>query len=334
MKPARIFPVAALICLLLIPGQAVYAGAGTEWKTVSGNRLTVRFHGSIEAFANQVLERAETFLAETSDFLGLPWTDEYLIILAGSRDEFIDLQPTIKPAPEWAGALTYPGLRLVLIMTPGAMETGGSRYWSLLRHEMVHLILGDAETRHDTRLPRWFQEGVATYISGEMNLSRLLQLGWAQVSGATPEFINLEFNFPGDPARAGAAYARSYLFIKYISQRFGEDAVARLVAESFSGGGIAAGVNRAFDMSLGELLSGFDQYARVKATWIPVITSTATLWGMITLLFLATWGRKKIQGMRTLKRWDMEEEEEILAATLHGEVFQEDLADEDKPTLH
>lgn len=335
MKMVRCLLIAVLLCLLVLQSGAVAAAEGDSgWKTVSDSRLTVRFRGPSDVLANQVLERAGTFLADTSQFLGLPWLSQYSIIIAGSKDEFVELQPTIRPAPEWAGALTYPALGMVLIMTPGAMETGGTRYWSLLRHEMVHLLLGDAESMYGARFPRWFQEGVATYISGEMNLARLLQLGWAQATGATPDFRELEFTFPSQASHAGAAYARSYLFIRYLSQRFGEDAVARLVAESLQRGGINGGVVAAFDMSLAELLVGFDQYARVKATWIPVITSTATLWGAITLLFVVTWFRKKVQGMRTVLQWEREEEEERLAASLHNETFHEERSHENQRTLH
>jgi hypothetical protein len=319
-----------LLCLLVLqPGSAAASDGDAGWKSVSDTRLTVRYHGTSDVLANQVLQRAGTFLEDTSQFLGLPWQSNYSIVIAGSRDEFVELQPTARPAPEWAGALTYPGLGMVLIMTPGAMESSGTRYWSLLQHEMAHLLLGDAESRHGTRLPRWFQEGIATYVSGEMSLSRLIQLGWAQATGAAPDFRELEYTFPSQPSRAEAAYARSYLFIRYLSHRFGEDAVARVVAESFNRGGINSGVAAAFDVSLAGLLEGFDQYARVKATWIPVITSTATLWGAITLLFLITWFRKKVQGMRTMLQWDREEEEERLAATLQDKKFHEK-----KRTLH
>ncbi len=331
MKTFQYILTSVLLCLSVFQsGAAVAADEDSGWKSVSDPRLTVRFHGPSDVLANQVLERAGTFLTDTSEFLGLPWVGSYSIVLAGSRDEFVKLQPTTKPAPEWAGALTYPGLGMVLIMTPGAMESGGSRYWSILQHEMVHLLLGDAESRHDTRLPRWFQEGVATFVSGEMNLSRLVQLGWAQATGATPDFRELEFTFPNQASQAGAAYARSYLFIKYISQRFGQDAVARLVSESLQRDGINRGAVAAFDMSMAELLAGFDQYARVKATWIPVFTSTATIWGLITLLFFITWSRKKVQGMRTVMQWDREEEEVRLAASLHSKTFHEERSHEER----
>lgn len=322
---------AAVFAFLLLAGSVpCHASNGDQgWRTVSSPRLTVRYHGPSDVLAAQVLKRAGNFLESTSRFLGLPWSHPYTIVIARSREEFVELQPTVIPAPEWAGALTYPDLEMVLIMTPGALDTGGSRYWSLLQHEMVHLILGDAESRYGMRLPKWFEEGVATYISGEMSLSRLIHLGWAQATGSAPDFRDLRFNFPDQPGRAAAAYARSYLFIQYLSRRFGKDAVARLLKDSFSRGGIEKGVPVAFGISYGDLLAGFYQYSRVKATWIPVFTSTATLWGVITILFLVTWFRKKIQGMRTMREWELEEKEEQLAAFLHEEKRHEE-----KRTLH
>jgi len=330
MKMGSCLLAAALLCFT---ATAIHADASAQgdagWNSVSDLRLTVRFRGPSDVLAVQVLKKTEAFLTDTSRFLGLAWATHYTIVIAPSRKEFVELQPTTRPAPEWAGALTYPGLGMVLIMTPGAMNTGGDRYWSLLQHETTHLILGDAEAKYGTILPRWFQEGVATYVSGEMNLSRLLQLGWAQATGATPEFRDLVRDFPSQSSLAGAAYARSYLFIRYITRRFGEDAVARLVEASLREGGINQGAAAAFGVPLSELMAGFDQYARVKATWIPVISSTATIWGLITLLVLVTWTRKKVQGMRTMLQWEREEEMERLAASL-----QEKRSHEEKPTLH
>lgn len=327
-----------LLCVSAwVPHAAAVSYDDGGWRSVSSTLLTVRYRGASDVLANQVLKRTGVFLTDTSQFLGLPWTNQYSVVIARSKEEFIELQPGTRPAPEWAGALTYPGLKMVLIMTPGAMQTAGNRYWSLLQHETAHLLLGDAQARHGVRLPRWFEEGVATYVSGEMNLSRLLQLGYAQATGATPDFRDLEFSFPDRSSQAGAAYARSYLFIKYLTRRFGDDAVALLLMESFQRGGINRGAAAAFDIPLSELLDGFDQYARVKATWIPVGTSTATIWVLITMLVFVSWFRKKVQGMRTVRQWEREEEIERLAASLHSsrnENSREDRSHEKKPTLH
>jgi hypothetical protein len=319
-------PLTGLLCLILV-GFPVYAQSEEEssWLSASSGLMTVRYHTGHEHLAEQVLERADKYLMKASNFLGLEAEGRYLIVIARSKEEFTRLQPSSYAAPEWAGALTYPELDLVLIMSPGSMGLGGGSYWFLVQHEIVHLLLGDAELESGTRLPRWFQEGIATYVSGEMSLARLLRLGWAQVTGAVPSFEQLEVHFPEQADLAEVAYARSFLFIRYLTRRFGNGAVAGLVRESLKLGGVDEGARAAFGIPLEEILEGFRQYSRVKATWIPALGSAASIWAGITLLFLLTWYRKRILGLRTLRRWELEEkwihedqeQKDVKGRTLH-----------------
>ena len=339
----------ALCATLLIPslGNALsdskYSWSQPQWKTVSATGVTVRYRGESDLLAGQVLSKANQFLDESSVFFGMDASGPYDIVIAASREQFVELQPTSRPAPEWAGALTYPGLGLVLIMTPGAMEASGTRYWSLLRHEMAHLVLGEAESTYHTRLPRWFQEGLATYVAGEMTLPRLFHLGWAQVTGTAPPFQELEFSFPEQPALAEAAYARSYLFIRYLTSEFGDDAISRLLESSLELGGLRAGVQETFGLSLAQLLQQFDRYARFRATWLPAISSTASVWGFITILFLISTYRKRVASSRTLREWDEEEMAWETGGdtghdTGHDTEFDASMEmedeDEQEPTLH
>lgn len=303
---------------------------GPEWKQVSVPGITVYYRQNFDRLAGEILGKADRFLEESSTFLGLGAAGEgdYSIIVAGSREEFAALQMPRGPAPEWAGALTYPSSGTVLILSPGAMKAGDSTYWSILRHEMVHLVLGGAQSDAGMRFPLWFEEGVATFMSGEMNLSRLLRLGWAQLTGRVPDFEDLETRFPAQSGLAEAAYARSFLFIRYLTRRFGEGAVADLIQASLASGSLEKGARKAFGVSLPGILEGFGQYARVKATWVPVLASSATIWGLITLLFLLTWYRKRVLGLRTLSRWELEEEMERQESALKKK--DEDVG----PTLH
>jgi len=303
---------------------------GPDWRQVSIPGITVYFRQNFDRLAGEILGKADRFLEESSTFLGLGTAGEgdYSIIVAGSKEEFVALQMPRGPAPEWAGALTYPSSGTVLILSPGAMKAGDATYWSILRHEMVHLVLGGAQSDAGMRFPIWFEEGVATFMSGEMNLSRLLRLGWAQVTGNAPDFEDLEIRFPARSGPAEAAYARSFLFIRYLTRRFGEGAVADLIQASLVSGSLEEGAKKAFGVSLPAILEGFGQYARVKATWIPVLASSATIWGLITLLFLLTWYRKRVLGLRTLGRWELEEEMERQESALEKE--NEDVG----PTLH
>jgi len=277
------------------------------WKVLSDPPVEVKYRGRSTKLAEDVLMKASQFLEEVSGLLGLPVGGPYSIFLAGSKEEFVSLQPAASSAPEWAGALTYPRYGVVILMTPGALGESGRQYWSLLEHEIVHLVMGEAENKWDARFPRWLSEGIATFISGEMGLPRLLRLSWAEVTQNTIPLESLNVRFPEDPSRAEVAYAQSYLFVQYLMRRYGNDAVARLVTAFLEKGSMAQAVNSAYNISFGELLNGFRQYARVKAMWVPVITSTASVWALITLLFLYTYVGRRVRDYRTLRRWDDEE---------------------------
>ncbi len=322
-----VIQVLALTAVLLasFPGRA-YA---THWQMFKDPPLTVRYHQDAENLALQIMERASTYLQDISRVLQLPAEGPYVIILAQSREEFKSLQPTSTPGPEWAGALTYPELGVVLLMTPGALGDSGRGYWSLLHHEMVHLIMGQAEYGQGGKVPRWLSEGVATYISGEMGLVRLMHLSWARLTGRAVPFDKLTVRFPENPSLAEAAYAQSYLFVQYVMRSFGSGGVGRLVAAVTAEPDMEKAVFSAFGISLEELMAGFQDYVKVKATWIPVITSSATLWGAITLLFLVTYSRRKILDMRRLREWDEEDIEDS-----RGVRTGDGTGEKKNPTVH
>jgi len=335
MNRAFAAAIALIVCFVSIPGSAMgQSVVEGEWKVLADPPLEVRYQGKMTALAEDVLERARTFLDEVSNLLGLPQEGPYVIILASSKEEFLELQPASSTAPEWAGALTYPRYGVVLLMTPHAMKSSGRQYWSLLQHEMVHLVIGEAETRQGVNFPRWLSEGVATFISGEMDLSRLLHLSWAQVTRRSISLDTLTVRFPEDPAMAEAAYAQSFLFVQYLMRKFGDDAVADLVTAFLEEGDLARAVNRTFDMSLGQLLDGFYQYTRVKATWVPAITSTAAVWSVITMLFLYTYVGRRLRNYRTMKRWDEEEFVESRRNNLEDNDDDEEEKNKIQPTIH
>jgi len=303
--------------------------ADSRWLMLEKPPLKIRYHEPAESFARQVLSKSVIFLAEVEKVLRLPARGPYVIVLTGSREEFVRLQPASTPGPEWAGALTYPQLGLVFLMTPGALGTAGRGYWSLLQHEMVHLVMGEAEFGQPGRVPRWLSEGVATYIAGEMRLPRLLHLSWAQITGSAIPFEQLERKFPEKPALAEAAYAQSYLFVQFIMRKYGQEAVGKLVASVIRERNMDQAVFAAFGVSLAELMTGFQDYAKVKATWIPVITSSATVWGAITLLFLLTYVRKRVAGFRVLREWDLEDEQDS-----RSDLVEDDTSEKKRPTVH
>jgi len=51
-------------------------------------------------------------------------------------------------------------------------------------------------------------------------------------------------------------------------------------------------------------------YLKMRASWIPLATSGATVWFVASLLFVAGYWRKRRKARATLRRWEEEEGEE------------------------
>jgi hypothetical protein len=300
-----------------ILAMLVLALAGTPSRAVDGDFLAlsrppfeVLYHPGSQEFAAQVAERARAFADDISARLGLAARGPYRLAVVRDREELAAMMPRGAEPPQWAAALAFPLRGEVLLLTPLALRSQGIDYWQVLHHEMVHLVVGEAAARRETALPRWLDEGLAVWMAGEMDLPRLLHLTWAQVTGSTIPFRELESGFPAEPGRAEVAYAESFLWVQYLAKRFGQGAPAKLLGEYLGGGDLDAALRRAFGAGWDDLAGRYDDYARMKATWIPVAGSTGTVWGVTALLFLFAWRHKRAGESTVRERWAQEDREE------------------------
>jgi hypothetical protein len=297
-----------LLSLALSPLPA--AGASAEWATLAQPPLEVRFHPGNEGFAREAMSRAQALMADISARLGLAARGPYVVWVVRDRDELAALMPRGEAPPSWAAALAFPREGEVFLLTPLALKSEGVDYWQVLHHEMTHLVMGEAAAARETQFPRWLDEGVATWMAGEMSLPRLLHLTWAQITGSDIPFDRLTDGFPAESGRAEVAYAQSFLMVQYLTKRFGPGAVSRLVGEFLRERDLGQAVQRAFGSSWEEIGADYRDYSRMKATWIPVATSTGMVWGATALLFLFTYGRKRARARTVRERWAQEEAEE------------------------
>jgi hypothetical protein len=110
----------------------------------------------------------------------------------------------------------------------------------VLRHELAHLALGAAEPVA-APLPRWFEEGVASWFAGGM--TELGALDFAATAVAPDLTLErLAFGFPEDIAAMRLAYVKSQLAVEYLETRHGAGTIASI--------GAALGRGVPFDMAL------------------------------------------------------------------------------------
>lgn len=208
------------------------------WETVRGPFVQV--HGSPDDLHTllELSREAERSLPELANDLGVPLGTTIHVYVADSQRRFRDLQPG--NAPTWADGVAYPALGLVLLRAPDVRGGMADPLDVVLRHELVHILLGHAFLPN--RPPSWLQEGLAQVWAGEVGPQTTQTLATGLATGNTMSLEGLSRGFPADPVRARVAYAQSAVFIGWIRDTYGQDAVKTLIRELASGTAIEGAV--------------------------------------------------------------------------------------------
>ncbi len=218
-----------------------------------------------------------TLIAE--DDLRARATPEWIIGVASGRRDIVIF-------PERIGSYPYDSLESVV--------------W----HEVVHLAL--SAQAGDRPLPRWFHEGVALSLERGWGVTSQVQL--LLVAGGTSDLTDLERLFRSETQpETATAYLLAAALVSDFRLRHGA-AVPGAIADRVARG---TGFAEAFTLETGdtpdEAAARAWQVYRRWTSWIPVVTSTLSLWiGILVLAvvaFLATL-RKRWQRRR---QWDREE---------------------------
>ncbi len=114
--------------------------------------------GEHEPLVNITADTLESALTEFTDLWGMREPQQPIEVLLYPETRFGHL---VSYGPKWAQGL-YDG-RLRIQIKPEFIETpANSAYARLLRHELVHALLGEQVDRRE--LPYWFNEGIAMYL--------------------------------------------------------------------------------------------------------------------------------------------------------------------------
>jgi hypothetical protein len=173
-----------------------------------------------------------------------------------------------------------------------------------LRHELAHLALGTVEDTGGP-IPRWFDEGVASWFAGSFAELGPLDLAPA----ATRRALSLErlaFGFPEDLDGRRVAYTKSLMAIELLERR-GPGAVAAI--------GNALAGEMAFPEAL-HLVTGFDEAGLEAALQqetaphgllVAVLRRSLSPFLIMSGLVVVGFVLRRIRARRRLKQWEREE---------------------------
>lgn len=136
-------------------------------------------------------------------------------------------------------------------------------HWGrVLRHEFIHVI---NLQQSNFNLPHWLAEGIATFNEGyprPPEWNELLVERAAKGTLFTLENVNFGFIRPQSGLDWQMAYCQSELYVEYMFARFGEDAVAKLLAAFSSNRDTPAAIQHAFNVTPADFQKGFLEFLK------------------------------------------------------------------------
>lgn len=224
--------------------------------------------------------------------------DSTAIVLAATPADFA--AATGNGAPEWAGGVAIPHLRLIVLPVYPIPNVRPADAGATLVHELAHLALAE---RLPEPIPRWFTEGYAEVASGSWDVESAWALRLAFVLGRAPRLDSLELAWPRSAGRARLAYLLSATMVDHLRRRTGEEGFALLMQNWRREGSLDRSVRVTWGMTMGQLEDEWRKSVRSRYGWLSLAANVGLLWlvamllGMILLIPRRRRNRERMAAM-------------------------------------
>jgi hypothetical protein len=214
--------------------------------------------------------------------------------------------------PPWVSGYAFGEMGVIVLLPQRVPSYPDSSLDDLLRHEVAHVLVARASGGRS--LPRWFHEGMAMIAGLSWGFDDRSRLTLALLADRPVSLADLDDRFQGTQAEVNRAYAISGAFVRWLFETYGPRAAPEILA------GVARGLSfeDAFRVATGDSLAEAEESFWGRQTfwyrWVPVLTSSVTLWLLITLLALWAIRRRRRRDAAIRRGWEEEEERLRLAA--------------------
>lgn len=246
----------------------------------------LRLLDGLRAYARKESEHFIIFYDEKSDPIVAEYLSEYLESIHPEVCAAYGHEPAVKTYIEvfpthdafsvrttgspWIGTVGASTGRVIALVAPrkGEMTMGAFNWAQVLRHEYTHTVTLSAT---DNRIPHWMTEGLAVVEErSPLKWEWVPMLYEAVTNNGLFTMENLTWGFvrPKRPSDRSLAYAQSYWVCTFIQERWGHDAILKMLAEFRKGESEQAVFHKVLSTSLSEFESDFFAWAAKQvSTW-------------------------------------------------------------------
>ncbi len=206
--------------------------------------------------------------------------------------------------PEWGAGAAIPSRNLMLLREP-MMDRYPGTMADLLEHELAHIAM--YHRVRGVRLPRFIEEGFASWFAGEWSFSNVTTVAAAQISKSLFPLRDIDEVNSFHQAQANLAYSQSYLVVAYIFQRYGELGFIDLLDAFAEGKNITEAFHRGLDISFWRFEADYRKYLSDNYTLMAILSDMSGLWIILAIVVFLGWLLIRRRRKTAFDRWKEEE---------------------------
>jgi hypothetical protein len=271
-----------------------------KWQTIESEHFII--HYTEEHSQAIILQRvSENFYKRATNMLGTI-TGKIDIWLISGRD----FRATA-PIQDWAVGYAYPQKRRIVIKDPSFLENSKLELARVVKHEIVHIILGARIGDQMENVLLWFNEGIAMYGSEEWSYGHY----WLMLTNVFSKSIiplnQLSHQFPEGKRLAQLAYAESFSAVSMIAQDHGDEKLREIIDLLATGEDMDSALMFAIGMNLAQFQQEWMRYLTQHYKWFSILSSSMILWGTVSLIVVWAYLRRKRLKRVKIAEWEEEE---------------------------
>lgn len=276
--------------------------------TISVNSENIKLIGSVPfGIDNKKFEAEYTRILSILDPLSINNRTEIIVEYYKSSNK----KGSVPTLPEWGGGGAIGMNRVVIPIDKKPIYKKNSAV--TISHELVHIAINRV-SNGSVKIPRFFHEGVAMHLSGDISVNEQSALSMALFTNSLIPLASIDSVNAFTQSRAQLAYAQSRLTLDYLIKNYDREIISLILNSSVEKGSFENGLMHELDLTIHELDSLSRLHIAQTYSNFFWILDNYIIWISIILLFFAAYVLTRIRNrkkMKALEEADLLEEERL-----------------------
>ena len=270
-----------------------------DWEKISSDKFSVFYLDNDYNNAKNILNTLTEAYPLLRKAIGSELAFSINIFLSNSENVYKNIVG--KNFPDWSSGAALPAHRVMVLKSHEVNQD----IHKIAIHELTHLLIDQAT--HSKPIPRWLNEGLAVYFSGEKNFASTSLISKALMTQSIIDLSDIDYVLTFHKSKAQLAYQESYLAVKYLIETYGLESVRNIIKQIALTNDYDAAFTSAIGMDMYNFEYEWFQYVQDNYRWHFLADFEIYLWMSMPLLFIVIFIIIRIRNRKTLKRWESED---------------------------